>query len=331
MSAGNSCSSHGKLVLASSPGSPFPYDNCICDDGFTGIDCSTATLKSTSTPWGILFDTAPYTSKDTYQDDHPIWNISVLATIHIDIDVDDYIFLLQPWNLYNESYAKATLYFDNGIIRTSYTDVGFRVKGMSSRQTQKKGWTVKFNEFVKGQKLLDVEKIGLKAGSTEDDTMLKTMIYSDFNRAMGVPVQRASYALLYINKVYSGVYFMHEEINPTFIDVRLPGDDGSGNMMKLFYNVNLQYFGSDVNYYKNEVDINHIGVPLNYYEQSDGNGDWTDFIDFLHFFNSSTDADFITLVESRIDVNSLLKQLVVESFMLARYDIYCIIQFNTIC
>lgn len=219
--------------------------------------------------------------------------------------------------MYNETYANATIHFDNGNIRSTYSNVGFRVKGMSSRMVQKKGWTVKFNEFVKGQKLLDISKFGLKPGSTNDDTLLKTMLYTDFNRAMGVPVQRASFALLYINNIYSGVYFMHEEIDPTFVDVRIPDDDGSGNMMKLFYNVNLQYFGSDVDYYKNEVHVNRLGVPMHYYEQSDGNGDWTDFIDFLYFFNSTNDVDFANLVEERIDVNSLLKQMVVESFMLA--------------
>ena len=55
---------------------------------------------------------------------------------------------------------------------------------------------------------------------------------------------------------------------------------------------------------------------MHYYEQSDGNGDWTDFIDLLNFFNSSTSI-FNNNIENRIDVKSLLKQMTVESFMLA--------------
>ena len=48
-----------------------------------------------------------------------------------------------------------------------------------------------------------------------------------------VPTQRASYALLYINKVFVGIYYMHEDIDSTFIKSRIEGD--YGNLIEILY------------------------------------------------------------------------------------------------
>ncbi len=103
-----------------------------------------------------------YTSKDEYKDDHPIFNISVLATIRVEINPDDLLMLLQPWNLFNESYAVANVFFDNGNVQETVETVGFRVKGASSRLLNKKGWNIKFNEFDKNSTFFGLTKFGLK-------------------------------------------------------------------------------------------------------------------------------------------------------------------------
>lgn len=54
-----------------------------------------------------------------------------------------------------------------------------------------------------------------------------------------------------------------------------------------------------------------------YYDQSDGNGDWTSFIQWLEFINTSSDAEFESKIGDYLHIKSLLKQMVVESFMLS--------------
>lgn len=314
---GSVCTSHGKLIEGSSVESSFPFDYCVCETGWTGTDCSSEIVISNNTPWGTLFDDAVYSSEDIYGDDHPIWNISTLATVRIELDNDDYIDLLQPWNLYNETYASATMHFDNGVVRETIFDVGFRVKGMTSRMNQKKGWVLHFNEFVSGQKFFDMKKVGFKAGSSSDDTLIKNMLYNDFMRAMGVPLQRASYALLYINNIYAGIYVMQEDLDETFVSRRVEGDSGKGNTYKLFWDVVLQYFGNNVTYYQEQCTMNAMGECMPWYDQSNGDGDWADLVSFLQFLNQSSDQQFLDSLEARVDVPSLLKQMVVESFMLS--------------
>lgn len=69
---------------------------------------------------------------------------------------------------------------------------------------------------------------------------------------------RSSFAAVYVNGVYSGLYFMHEDISKDLAKSRFPGD-GSGNLMQLYYNVHLGYFGADDEYYRNKVYVNDFG------------------------------------------------------------------------
>lgn len=342
---GNSCSYHGQLIIGGSSGSKFPFDYCECDAGFTGTDCSSPIFTGSALPWGELYPDVPqYSASDIYGDDHPVFNLSHFATIRVVLNENDYISLLLPPNLYNESYAPATVYFDNNNVQETFANVGFRIKGAYSRLDQKKGWVIKFNEFVKGQNLFGLKKIGMKAGSVADDTLLKTKLYNDLYRTMNAPTQRSSFSLLYINERFAGVYYMHEDIGPDYTASRImvdqdhytsatAQDTGKGNLYKFFYNVNLGYYGDDLTYYETKSHVNELGVPMYYYEQADGNGDWSDFLDLLYYFNTSEIrrsksnfpkdlsakeklSAFYDTIKSVMEVDNLLRGSVVESFML---------------
>jgi hypothetical protein len=308
----NTCNNNGEILKNEDF---FFY--CKCNEGYTGIDCSSETIEITNTPWGNVFDTKVYTKYDTYKDLHPIFNISVLATIRVEMTEEEYNYLLEPKNLYNESYVNAKIHFDNGNIKETFDEVGIKIKGATSRLNLKKGWNIKFNEFVSGQKLLDLKKLGLKPGSVNDDTFLKTMLYSDFMRAVGQPVQRSSYSLLYINDMYIGLYYMQEDFSTQFIKSRIQDDEGTGNMYKMFYDVHLAYLGPNASTYQEITHTNCIGVPMIFYEQCDGNGYWQDLIDWLYYFNTTSLTQFDETVEAYLDVSSILKQMIVESFLMA--------------
>jgi spore coat protein CotH len=84
-------------------------------------------------------------------------------------------------------------------------------------------------------------------------------VATDLYRAVGVPAQRSSYALLFVNSVFMGLYFMHEDISDDFVDSRFKGD-GSGNLMQLYYNVHLGFYGSDDTYYREKAHVNSLGA-----------------------------------------------------------------------
>lgn len=313
--SGNQCGLHGKLISSTDKDSEFPFDYCLCDDGFTGTDCTSPVLKIGNTPWGNIFDVKTYYD-DEYEDEHPVWNISVIATVRVEIPEEDYLYLLDPENLYTEDYRSANIHFDNGVVQETIENVGFRVKGQGGRMDQKKGWSVKYNKFVSGQKFLDIEKLNFK-GCSEDDSFMKIQLAGDMYKAMGVPTQRSSYALMYINDVFTGLYFMHEDIADHFIDSRFAGD-GSGNLMQLYYNVHLGYYGEEDSYYREKVYVNALDYPMHYYSREEGNDDWSDFIAWLAFFsNSTSDEDFFNDLERYVDTDTLLRLMAVEAFLLS--------------
>jgi hypothetical protein len=312
--SGNQCSLHGKLISLGDKDSVFPFEYCACDHGFTGTDCSSPELALEPDVWGNIYDVKTYYD-DEYEDDHPVWNISVIATVRIEIKEEDYLYLLAPENLYTEDYAPATIHFDNGHVQESIENVGLRVKGQGGRIDQKKGWSVKYNKFVSGQKFLDIEKLNFK-GCSEDDSFMKIQLATEMYKAMGVPSQRSSYALIYINSVFTGLYFMHEDISDHFIDSRFAGD-GSGNMMQLYYNVHFGYYGPDDTYYREKVHVNALGYPMHYYSQEEGNDNWSDFISWLEFFNTTSDEDFFDGIEKYVDTDTLFRLMAVEAFLLA--------------
>ena len=296
----------------------FPFDYCECEVGFTGTDCGSMVNDLGTAPWGNILgkDQKEYNGQDDYEDDHPVFNMSVLARIHVTMSDDDYLYCLQPWNLYNQTYVHATVHFNNGDVQETVSDVGVRIKGGGSRLSQKKGWAISMDEFVDKQRLTNLKKIELKPSTDGPDSMIIAQLYADFARGLGSPVQRSSYALLYINDVFNGIYFMHEDIGKDFLTSRFD-DDGNGNYMKYFWSVHLLYYGPDEQYYKEKAAVNALGVPMYHYEQNRGDGDWSDFMELITFLNVSSDKDFEKDIEKYVDVSSLISSMIVDSFMLS--------------
>ncbi|CAE7429420.1 unnamed protein product, partial [Symbiodinium microadriaticum] len=195
----------------------------------------------------------------------------------IELEEDLFLGLLQPWNSLNQTYEPATIHFDNGYVQETLTNVGFKQKGSGCRKHQKHCWNVKFDAFEEDQKFEGMKKLGIKGGTNDDDVLAKYMLYVDMMRAV-----------------------------VDFMASRIEDDDGEGNLMKFDGGVYLQYLGDDVEIYQNNSN----------YEQAEGDGDWTDFVDFLYFLNATSDEEFEEQLEDRVDVDGLLRLMIIESFLM---------------
>lgn len=256
-------------------------------------------------PWGEIFG-SEYGGDDKYENEHPVFNLSVMGSIYVELSEENYLYTLDPVNFENQTYVPATMFFDNGAVREKFDKVGFKIKGSSSRKNQKKPWAISINEYDEDASLRGVKKIGLKNGyeSHNTDTFAKSRLYVGFSFAAGAPTYRASYVRLYVNRMFVGLYFMHEDIGKDFFRSRFDEDDGEGNFYKC--HTHLPYYGDNATYYQTNGK----------YEQNSGNGDWADLVEFLAFVNATSDAEFYDSVEERLGVNNLLSFMIVESFLL---------------
>lgn len=159
----NPCSGHGKCIPAVK--NDYGLDYCQCDEGFTSTDCSLTVNTLNKLPWGEVFGDE-YSGNDQYQDNHPIFNLTVMASVYVTVSEADYRYLLLPINAENQSYVQANVSFENNQagIHQSLNHVGFRIKGSSTRKDQKKGFSLSFDEFISDQTLFGMKKIGLKTG-----------------------------------------------------------------------------------------------------------------------------------------------------------------------
>lgn len=114
-----------------------------------------------------------------------------------------------------KTYVKATVREGSKI----YADVGVRLKGGGTNSPgfdKKPGWSLKFNEFVKGQTFHGHSRILLNH-SRSDPTYLSEAIGSEMFRAAGVPAPRVSFATVELNGKDLGLYVVSEAVNRDFL------------------------------------------------------------------------------------------------------------------
>jgi hypothetical protein len=101
----------------------------IKKDGFTSFDCSIRTPKLNSLPYGEILENRKYWTNDKYKDDHPILNISEIASIHLEMSWDDYLRVIHPSNREINVKVKTNFTFINNNIEERIENVAFRLKG----------------------------------------------------------------------------------------------------------------------------------------------------------------------------------------------------------
>ncbi len=207
------------------------------------------------------------------------------------------------------NYMQATISVDN----KRFYSCGIRFKGESSYEFypgKKKPFRIKFNKFVKGQDLDGLEELNLN-NNFKDPTMLREKMYLDLLNKEGLPAPRATYAKVYINDKYWGLYLVTENIDQVFLETRFK--DSRGN---LFQGEPLATFS----YYGNE--------PLKYYNKyvlktNLKKNDWSDLIKFIKLINDSTlsSEDFLRKLESAFNLDKCLRSWAINN-LIGNIDAY---------
>lgn len=119
-------------------------------------------------------------------------------------------------------------------------------------------------------------------------------------REMGVPAPRTSFTELYVNGDLWGVYQLVEQVDKEFLDLNYASD--KGNLYKNLGWSKFENLGTAPGPYQ---DI--FGLKTN-----EDENDWTGFIDFVQFLNSSSDTEFEADIESIFNVDQFLRVLAVD-------------------
>ena len=136
--------------------------------------------------------------------------------IDITIHPDSLFEILKPGNEESDHEFPAIFTFNNGSATYTVENVGFRLRGNTSRYSAKKSFKVSFNSYDKSQKFFGLEKMNLN-GEHNDPSIARSKICWDMFREYSIIVSRSNYVRLYINQEYRGVYINMEHVDEEYV------------------------------------------------------------------------------------------------------------------
>ncbi len=246
------------------------------------------------------------------QEVHPIDNEAFLqnevASIFVDLPADQLQLLLGD-SLYTDHEFLASFRYQSSVFLDTIPQVGFRVRGNTSRGAGKKSFSIDFNDFIPGQKFKGLDNMNL-VGNHNDPSQLRAWLSSQLLKSAGLTVSRTSFVRLYINNEYKGLYLNNEAIDDEFIKDRFLGN-ASGNLYKCSWGSDLTYLGNNSQAYQTTYDLK-ANQTLN---------DYSGLIHFINVLNNTNSSEFPCEIQEVFDVDSYLKTLVYE-ILIGHWDGY---------
>ncbi len=235
---------------------------------------------------------------------HPMDNVAFLqnevASVYITIDPIFIGNILNNDSLESNTEYPAQFIYQSSTWNDTVSNIGFRLRGNTSRYADKKSFKISFNSFVQGQQWNGIEKINLN-GEHNDPSILRSYLSAYLLKSGDLISPRNSYVKLFINNEYKGLYLNVEHIDEEFIQKRFPNDD-NGNLYKSSYGADLTYLGSNPSNYFNLYEL----------KTNESTNDYSGLINFLNVLNNASITDFPCAIQEVLDVESYLKTLAIE-------------------
>lgn len=208
-------------------------------------------------------------------------------------------------NNYSDVEYPAEFIFKRASVSDTVSNIGFRIRGNTSRASQKKSFKVSFDTFEDGREYLGLDKMNIN-GEHNDPSIIRSKLSWDTFAALNVPAPRSNHVKLFINEEYYGLYMNVEHIDNEFVEDRFGSD--SGNLYKSLYPSDLTFLGEHPDDYKKELHGRRI-YELKTNEEVD---DYTDIANFIKFMNSASDQEFENEIRDYIDVDGVLRVMAVD-------------------
>ncbi len=244
-------------------------------------------------------------SQTSFPENDPVFVDNVVPRIDIFINPDTLIWIYENVESYQEFHS--TFFFDNGTIKDTMENVGFRLRGNTSRYSQKKSFKVSFNTFEPGRKWHGLEKLNLN-GEHNDPSIVRSKLCWDILRQFEVPAPRSNHVRVYINQNYYGLYINVEHIDEEFVESRF--GDNDGNLFKCLWPADLNYLGSNPELYKLNIGSRRV-YDLRTNTEDD---DYSDIAHFIEILNNTPDDEFICEMEKVFNLQDYLKIIAVDIF-----------------
>ena len=187
----------------------------------------------------------------------------------------------------------------------SGVEVGFRLRGNTSRNSGKKSFKISFNSFVSGTRIQGVKDLNLN-GEHNDPSIMRARIAGELAQDAGMPAPRVNHVRLFINGQPFGLYANIEHMNDDYVEHRYARD--AGNLYKCLWPADLANLGSDPNSYK----LWSGGRRVYELKTNESLDDYSGLAHFVTALHATTSTQALCALDSVFNVNSYLKWLAWE-------------------
>lgn len=253
----------------------------------------------------FLLCTVAVTAQTVHPDPTVLYDKEQVHRVDIIIPADSLEWLYDSDNRWNNRHLHSTVIYSYNDQKDTLSDVGFRLRGNTSRSAAKKSFKLSFNTFVPGRKYYGVEKVNLNA-QHNDPSVSRAVICSDILEKMGLYSLRSSHVEVYINDEYYGLYVNTEHIDEEYVQSRFGNNDG--NLYKCTYPADLVYKGSNPSLYDDTVSEK----PPYELQTNKEVRDYSDLAHFIDVLNNTPIDQFRCELEKVFDVDSYLKYIVFD-------------------
>ena len=256
---------------------------------------------------GVLFITFPNAfSQVIFPEDGVVFNDKIVPRIDIKIHPDSLTKLLAWENKSEDHEYPADFYWNDGTIKDTVLNTGFRLRGNTSRSSAKKSFKIEFNHFG-SKKFYGLSDLNLN-GEHNDPSIIRSKLSWDIMKMAGIESPRSNHIALYINNEYRGLYINVEHIDNDYLEDR--SKDPDGQLFKCFYGADFVFRVNNSNNYSQTI-----------YE-AQNNKDTPDYYTLMEFTKALDDIsnpDFRCHLEEKFDVDQYLRRMAIE-ILLGHWD-----------
>ncbi|MBN8704299.1 MAG: CotH kinase family protein [Bacteroidetes bacterium] len=251
---------------------------------------------------------------------NPVFLDTSIAVIELSLHPDSLSLILSADSAHSDHEYPARFIFRNSMVLDTVENVGLRLRGNTSRNSEKKSFKISFNTFKSGRKWHGLEKLNLN-GEHNDPSIIRSKLVWDISNQAGVPSSRAAYARVYINGEYFGLQINVEHVDENFVDDRFGSD--KGNLYKCLWPSDLEWLGSSANSWKKMSNGRRI-YELMTNKTAD---DYSGFLAFMKVLHQTPDSIFVREIQRVFNVNAFLKSMAVD-VLAGSWDNYWILKNN---
>lgn len=238
-------------------------------------------------------------------DGDSIWSVNFIHDIHFNFQQTSYWDTLVT-DYTNDVYTSCEMIFDGTVLPST----GVRFKGNSSynNPSQKKSFKVDLNEFVAGQDYDGIKKFNLNNGF-KDPTFIREKLTLDYMRNHGMHSPRCTYARVYLNNVYWGLYMIVEDVNSKFLNQHY--GNNNGNLFKGDPQGDLKWYGSTLTAYTTRYELDETTT-----------NNWQDLVDLIDVINNTAAGNYYDTLETKLFGQDVISNMVMNN-MFVNLDSYC--------